>query len=307
MGARTWEGSPVVEGETRFCPLHGEYETDDVAQSCPRCAEDPVASSASLRQVRVVGEDELDPEGADHAELTPLAEKLPCPVCGALTHLGDFRTESIGEVWQGDAAVYAEEGVCPDCYRDVLAPHIHDWSHADWLAHHYEGWCSTLQSVHNLFVYEESAHEGWLPDEDRHRILDVGRTLSARREHLARSQMAMRDLLARYDADLTPPPFPMDLAQAGDAVSKRAEAELRGMRARDLDVESQRRNDSVVAPAPIERPDSPDTSAVNRELVARSQRAVPRPRSREGWVVPVVLLAGLIAVASAVLFLIGKG
>ncbi len=264
-----------------------------------------MASSASLRQVRVVGEDELDPEGLDHAELTPLAEMLPCPVCGAVTNLADFRTESIGEVWEGDAAIYAEDGVCPDCYRDVLAPDIKDWSHADWLVHHYEGWRSTLRSVHNLFVYEESAHEGWLPDEDRHRILDVGKTLAARREHLARSQMGMRDLLARYAADLPPPPFAMDLAQAGDAVSRRAEAELRGMRARDMDVEQQRRSDSIVAPAPVDGFDV-DSSAVNREMAARSQRALPRKRSREGWVVPVVLLAGFITVAAAVLFLVGK-
>ncbi len=290
--------------ETRFCPLHGDYDTSDPAGACPRCQEDPVASSASLRQVRVVGEDELAPAIDDPAELTPLADAHPCPVCGEDTALDDYVVESIGEVWTGQAAVWAEDGVCPDCYRDVVRPELREWSEAEWLAHHYEGWRSTLESVHNLFVYEESVHEAWLPDGERHRILDVGRTLAARREHLARSQMAMRDLMGRFPAEITPPPFELSLTQARDAVSPRAVGELKGMRARDEETEQLRRSDSVVAAAPTEQ-DEAHTKTWKQLQAIENKRYTPPPAPRDNWLAPVVLLLGVLAVAAALLFVFG--
>ena len=288
--------------ETRFCPLHGDYLTPDPAGACPRCQEDPVASSASLRQVRVVSEAELAPEQDGQPELTPLNDTSPCPVCGATTSLDAFVTEPIGEVWTGQAAVWAEDGVCAACYRDVVRPDLREWSEAEWLAHHYEGWRSTLESVHHLFIYEESVHESWLPDGERHRILDVGKTLAARREHLARSQMAVRDLRGRYSSQLTPPPFEMSIAQAGDAVSPRALAELKGMRARDLDTEGLRRADSVVARAPTES-DVAHTHTWKQLQAIENKRYTPPPR-RESWLAPVVLLLGVLAVVAAVLFIL---
>jgi hypothetical protein len=290
--------------ESRFCPLHGDYKTPDPAGACPRCQEDPVASSASLRQVRVVGEDELAPLHDDRAELTPLAEALPCPVCGEETGLDQFIIESIGEVWAGQGAEWAEDGVCPDCYRDVIRPDLREWSEAEWLAHHYEGWRSTLEAVHNLFVYEESVQEGWLPDGERHKILDVGATLAARREHLARSQMAMRDLRGRFSSQLTPPPFEMSVAQAGDAVSARALAELKGMRARDEEMESLRRSDSIVGAAPTEDDDA--HTRTWKQLQAIENKRYPAPKPSEGWLGPVVLLLGVLAVSAAVLFLVSS-
>jgi hypothetical protein len=293
--------------EPLFCPLHGDYLPEEGASACPSCREDPVASSASLRQVRVVREDELasgvEADGG-MSELTPMADEFPCPVCGTVTPVEEFRVESVGEVWTGNAAVWAEEGVCPDCYREVLEPQIREWSDAEWLVHHYEGWKATVDTVHNLFVYEESPHESWLPEESRHRVLDVEKTLSARREHMTRCQMTMRDLQGRYGANLTPPPFQMTLASGSDAISARAVAELRGMRDRDLEAEMQRRHESVVARAPVT--DTGEYGGVPEVTEKGSPAAVepPPPSGPEAWVVPVAAVAFMAALVAGVLFLL---
>lgn len=290
----------VVAEANLFCPLHGDYIAGGDSTRCPACAEDPVASSASLRQVRVVREQDLAPANANDDQLTPVADEFPCPVCGQVTIAGNFRTESVGEVWTGNAAVWAEEGVCSDCYRDVLSPQIRAWSDAEWLVHHYEGWRATVDTVHNIFVHEESVQEGWLPEDDRHRVLDVEKTLSSRREHLARCQLTMRDLQARYRADMTPPPFQMTLASASEAVSPKAVAELHARRERDIQTEMRRRHDSVVAQSPIM-----DTGDFPARIDSReSMQAIPSPR-REGWVLPVALLAVAAVIVAAVLWWVG--
>ncbi len=288
-----------VENAKLFCPLHGDYVAEGDTTRCPACAEDPVASSASLRQVRVVREADLAPDDEATDQLTPMADEFPCPVCGQVTVAANFRTESVGEVWTGNAAVWAEEGVCPDCYRDVLAPQIREWSDAEWLVHHYEGWRGTVETVKNIFVYEESVQEGWLPEDDRHRVLDVERTLSSRREHLARCQLTMRDLQARYRADMTPPPFQMTLASASEAVSPKAVAELQARREQDIQAEMRRRHDSVVARAPIASGDFPT------RVDTRGESFPAYDDRRDGWVLPVALLAVAALIVAAVLWWVG--
>ena len=292
-----------MTSEPLFCPLHGDYLPEEGSSKCPHCQEDPIASSASLRQVRVVREDELAPGDADDgAELTPVADEFPCPVCGTMTSAADFRVESVGEVWTGNAAVWAEEGVCPDCYREVLVPQIREWTDAEWLVHHYEGWKATVDTVANIFVYEESPHESWLPEEQRHRILDVEKTLSARRAHLARCQMTMRDLQGRYNANMTPPPFQMTLASGSEAVGIKALAELRAMREADLAAEMQRRHESVVSRAPI---DTGEHGAGFGDVTGSGfGPALEEPESREAWVVPVAAVAFIVALIAGVLFLL---
>ena len=286
-----------------FCPLHGDYQPEEGMSKCPHCQDDPIASSASLRQVRVVREDELLPGHADDgAELTPVADEFPCPVCGSMTPATNFRVESVGEVWTGNAAVWAEEGVCPDCYRDVLVPQVREWSDAEWLVHHYEGWRATVDTVKNIFVYEESPHESWLPVEERHRILDVEKTLSARREHLSRCQMTMRDLQGRYNANMTPPPFQMTLASGSEAVGIRALAELKAMREADLGAEMQRRHESVVARAPIDTGEH--LAGFGDAVDSGLGPALEVEEGREAWVVPVAAVAFIVALVAGVLFLL---
>lgn len=289
--------------ETLFCPLHGDYVPEEGSTRCPQCLEDPIASSASLRQVRVIGEDDLDPGGAPEsvAELSPVADEFPCPVCGTMTPASAFRNESVGEVWTGNAAVWAEEGVCPACFREVLAPQIREWTPAEWLVHHYEGWRATVETVRNIFVYEESPQDSWLPEEQRHRILDIEKTLSARREHLARCQVAMRDLQGRYGANITPPPFQMTLAAGAEALGSKAVAELRVMRQADLDAEMQRRHESVVARAPVGSGEWTETEPAREPAPATQVEAAP---AREGWVLPMVAVAFAAAIVAAVLFLL---
>lgn len=210
-----------------------------------------------MRQVKVVAQD-LDSFSEPDNELTPIDEFAPCPVCGKSIPLDDFRSESIGEIWTGTAAEYAEEGVCVDCYRDIVAGEMKKWSNAEWLAHHYEGWRTSIEQIHDIYAHEESPHDVWLPAEDRPRILSVEKTIEQRKQHLERSYSAMLELLGKHSASITAPPFQMALATAQDSVSPRAIKALKARRESDLEAESTRRQDSVIAQAPVEFEDLTD-------------------------------------------------
>ena len=83
--------------------------------------------------------------------------------------------------------------------------------------------------------------------ENKHKILDVEGTLQKRREHLARCQMACRELLNSYPKAQPPPPFQETLEGGADSVSARAVSELKKMREADLSVELKLREESRVA------------------------------------------------------------
>jgi len=236
----------ATDDNTRFCPLHGDYPIADQETACPECRADPEQSTISLQRVRVVGTGDFSTLATGDSHLTPIDNEVPCPVCGQEVLLAEFRHEGIGEVWTREAAEWAEEGVCPPCYRDILPPYIREWSDGEWLSHHYEGWRNTVESVTEIRKYGDSAQETWLPPDERHRLLDVERTLSARREHLALCQSAMEDLLARYPSSITPPPFDQMLLDAREqSVSLGAISGLKSMREADVAVEDERREVSV--------------------------------------------------------------
>jgi len=232
---------------TRFCPIHGDYPVVEQETACPDCRANPEQSTISLQRVRVLGTGSIGTLATGDSQLTPIDEELPCPVCGVDVSLSDFRHESLGEEWTREAAEWAEEGVCPACYRDILPPYIREWSDGEWLAHHYEGWRNTVDSVTEIRRYEDSAQESWLPPEQRHRLLDIEATLSSRRAHLALCQSAMEDLYRRYPSSMTPPPFEQMLVAARErALSAAALQELREIHDEDLAVEGARREDSMV-------------------------------------------------------------
>jgi hypothetical protein len=251
--------------------------------------------------VRVIDEDQLDPEGIDDDQPTDLGMRFECPVCGSEVAGADFRVETAGEVWTGDAAVWAEEGVCSDCYREVVSQDIREWTPAEWLVHHYEGWHRMAQAVHDILVFEHSPQESWLPEDDRHSILDLEATLAARREHLGRCQMAMEELQRRYDASITPPPFQMTLASASEALSEAAVAELRTRREADLRVEAELRCESVYGIAPIW--EDPSQDDIPTEPRARARVGDPTsllPKSslpRRSLLLAVLLTAAVILIA----------
>jgi len=286
-----------MKDDRRYCPLHGDYLPQGRSAQCPICRSDPAASSVSLRQVRVIDEDQLDPEGVEDHQPTELGERFECPVCGSKVPGVDFRVEAAGEVWVGDAAVWAEEGVCSDCYREVISKNIREWSQAEWLGHHYEGWHRMTLTVYDIVAHEYSPQEAWLPEEERHPILDLEATLVARRAHLARCQMAMEELQGRYDTTITPPPFQMTLASASEALSGTALEELRARREEDLRVEVELRQASAfgIAPLPDEEPfqdDIPTQPRLHTQVVEDPSLASPDSSPR-----PRVLLAVLIAAA----------
>lgn len=291
-----------MRDERRFCPLHGDYLPQGRSAQCPECRSDPAASSVSLRQVRVIDEDQLDPEGIDDDQPTDVGVRFECPVCGSEVAGADFRVETAGEVWTGDAAMWAEEGVCSDCYREVVSKDIREWSPAEWLVHHYEGWNRMAQAVHDILVFEYSPQESWLPEDDRHPILDLEATLAARREHLARCQMAMEELQSRYEATITPPPFQMTLASASEALSETVVAELRARREADLKVEGELRCESIYGLAPIAdgdplQDDIPTAPRV-RARVGQPTSLPPKPLSpRRPLLLAVLVSAAIILIA----------
>ncbi|MEE2830673.1 MAG: hypothetical protein VX498_15915 [Myxococcota bacterium] len=278
--------------ERLYCPIHGDYLPKGSSSQCPECRVDPVASSASLRQVRVLDEEQLDPGGTEDHRPTPVGESFDCPVCGTSVPASSFRVESAGEVWQGEAAVWAEEGVCSDCYRDVVAKNIREWTHPEWLVHHYEGWRKMAESVHEILVYEDSPQESWLPEEERHRILDVEATLASRREHMARCQMAMEELQGRYDAKITPPPFQMTMASASQALNEVSVEELKRLRQEDLQVEMELRQHSVYGVAPLDKDSTSDEPLSGAGEAPGSAPTVPA--TSEG-VLRRVIIASVIA------------
>ena len=303
-----------MKDERRFCPLHGDYLPSGRSAQCPECRVDPVASGVSLRQVRVVGEQELDPDGAEEDGVTPLRERFECPVCGTSVPAADFRTEAAGEVWQGEAAVWAEEGVCSDCYRDVVLRDARSWSASEWLVHHYEGWRRMTESVHEIFVYEYSSQGSWLPESERIDIVDVESTLAARREHLARCQMAMEELQGRYEAKITPPPFQMTLASASDALSEPAIEALKLRRLADLAAEEEARILSSQEQAAVfeEALSEEDVPTEPRLLARVTQRlkttdfVAPVEPPQEWPIFRLLVLLSMLAAAATVYFLLSK-
>ena len=251
--------------KTRFCPLHGDYAVLEQDTACPQCRVDPEGSTISLQRVRVHTTGAFETLATGDSLLTPINEDLPCPVCGTDVPLDDFRHEAIGEEWTREAAEWAEEGVCPSCYRSILPPYIREWSDGEWLSHHYEGWRTTVEAVTSIRRYQDSAQESWLPREKRHKLLDVEATLSARREHLALCQSAMDDLCQRYPSSMTPPPFEQMLSVARDkSLSTEALEELQAIHDGDAVVEVDRREDSMVI-----RADDEGLSAVARVATSR--------------------------------------
>lgn len=288
---------------SRFCPLHGEYLPEGADTACPRCREDPIASTASLRRVRVVSLDEEDAEEPNEhhslkEDITPLGDSGPCPVCGRVIALADFREEAIGEVWTGQAAVWAEEGVCADCHREVLPAYVRAWTPAEWMAHHFEGWRTNLNRVHDLRVYEENASEAWLPDDERVRILDVARTLEKRREHLARASQTVRELVQKYGADGLPVPFQTALEGAAAALSRETVDALKVQREHDLEDERARRQHSIEERAPLVEPPPVPPWSVGR---MPASRAAPPAAVRQVWTPRKV--AGVVAVLVVVTWL----
>lgn len=233
-----------------FCPIHGDYPAPSVGTRCPICAEDPIASQASLRAVKVITTAEMPPGVADDDEPTSIDDVAPCPSCGKLTQLDQFQTEAPGEVWEGDAALWAEEGVCTNCYRDVIPQISSAWSTDEWLSHHFEGWNSQVRRVHEIVEHGTSEQDSWLPEEQRHKILDVERTLAARREHLARSQMRLREIKSQLGVEELPEHFAAALVRAKHALNDRAVERLKERREDDLAIERERRVDSMEQMSP---------------------------------------------------------
>ncbi|MCO4773556.1 MAG: hypothetical protein KDA24_26220, partial [Deltaproteobacteria bacterium] len=247
--------------DTRFCPVHGDYSPRLGQTVCPSCEEDPIASRASLRSVKVItAEMAAIPDtdslglGPTHSDehLTTIDDIAKCPSCGNLVPLETFQSEAVGEVWEGEAALWAEDGVCRNCYRDVLPANLRRWTTEEWVRHHFEGWKSQVRKVHDVEVMVDSEHDSWLPGEERHRILDVEGTLSARREHLARAQMRLRELKAELELADDPVDFVTELETAREGLGAEARKELERRRDADLARETERRVGSVTNLSPAQ-------------------------------------------------------
>lgn len=242
--------------QPRFCPVHGDYLPVPGETACPRCEADPIAARASMRSVKVVTSEMpaiTDPDEEEERDaLTTIDDEAPCPSCGRLVSLELFQSEALGEEWEGEAALWAEDGVCRTCYRDVMEQHIRRWTTEEWVAHHFEGWRAQLHKVHEVEVLVDSDQDAWLPNVERHRILDVSATLSARREHLARSQMRLRELRGELELDADPPAWVAELEEARSALGEAARAELERRREADLAREKDRRVRSVTELSPAQ-------------------------------------------------------
>lgn len=267
--------------ECRFCPVHGDYtpQRDDTA--CPACDSDPVAARASLRSVQVVTSEmpaisssDLFDSSESYDLLTTIDDVAACPSCAKLVPLDEFQSEALGEVWEGEAALWAEDGVCRECYRDVIPGKLHRWTREEWVAHHFEGWRAQVRRVHDVEVLVDSEHDSWLPDAARHRILNVDATLSARREHLARSSMRLRDLRAEFGMKADPREFTLELELARKSLSEGARVELERRRLAHLSQEEERRVHSVagLSPAHALKDAGLDPEAVTDDLARGTGR-----------------------------------
>ncbi len=248
------------EHEKRFCPVHGDYLPRANTTACPHCDDDPIRARASLRSVQVitsemaalrVSDDSSMGEPSDE-HLTTIDDVASCPSCGRLVPLDEFQSEALGEVWEGEASLWAEDGVCRACYRDVIPKHLRRWTTEEWIAHHFEGWRAQVGKVHDLEVSATSEQDAWLPDEERMQILDVEATLSARREHLARASMRLRDLRGELGLAADPPQFVAEIEAARTALGPEARAQLEQQRLADLDRERARRVGSVTNLSPAQ-------------------------------------------------------
>jgi hypothetical protein len=233
-----------------FCPIHGDYGQPESGSQCPICAEDPIRSQASLRAVKVITTSEV-PHADSDDQPTSIDDAAPCPSCGKLTPLSKFQTEAIGEVWEGEAALWAEEGVCSACYRNEIPGKSSTWSTEDWLAHHFEGWNAQVRRVAEIVEYGTSEQDSWLPEDQRPRILDVEQTLASRREHLARAQMRLREIKGELEVEELPERFEVALRSARRALDQRAVLRLKERAEDDLKAEKERRIDSVAAMSPF--------------------------------------------------------
>lgn len=238
-----------TERQMLFCPIHGDYDRPEAGSQCPICAEDPIRSQASLRAVKVISTAEVPLANGDD-EPTSIDDQAPCPSCGNLIPLSQFQSEAPGEVWEGEASLWAEEGVCPACYRDRIPTLSSEWSTEEWLTHHFEGWNSHVRRVSEIVEFTTPEQDSWLPEDQRQQILDVEKTLAARREHLARAQMRLREIKVELEVEELPERFAATMAAGRRALDERAVARLKQRREDDLMIERDRRVESVMAISP---------------------------------------------------------
>ena len=122
--------------------------------------------------------------------------------------------------------------------------------------------------------------------------------------HLGRCQRAMEKLIDKYPTGLTPPPFQSVLVRARDrSLSPQAVAELKAMRDRDLDIQQQRRQESIVSRGPRVEHTITDTgpSPVRRDGGGASRRRDAAERSRR---TVMLVVAGLIGLALTAVILV---
>ncbi len=239
-----------AERQKLFCPIHGDYGRPERGSQCPICAEDPIRSQASLRAVKVISTAEVPITQGDD-EPTSIDDRAPCPSCGTLTLLSQFQSEAPGEVWEGEAALWAEEGVCAACYRDRIPGLSSRWSTEEWLSHHFEGWNTLVRRVDEIVEFNTREQDSWLPEDQRQQILDVEKTLAARREHLARASMRMREIKRELQIEELPERFAATMAAGRRALDDRAVARLKQRREDDLRADLDRRVDSVAGMSPM--------------------------------------------------------
>lgn len=303
----------------RFCSVHGWYDPEPGETRCPDCLADPDAAQRSFNQIRLVPVADRIQQATTHdlsvistaiSDPDPVDDEQPCPMCDQPTRLEDFRHEVLGERWQGEAAIWAEEGVCPDCYAGPLAPFIRRWTDAEWVSHDFEGWRNSVLSVGDLLVFDDDAEELWMDDTERHQVLNVDATVAARHEHLVRSEARAQEI-AELHAGSTLPDFDRVLAAARAAISDEVIAELRARRLREQDEARQRRVASRRLSAPEVDGErlAPEDWGEDDSVVGRLRQGastvvtrLPTSPDRRGLVAAIVV-AAIVLIALAALYL----